>query len=111
MPLFSDNFSGIMGKEGLQETDMTLLMWLLLFVLVIAAVAARIKRAARIVVFRHDPGQAQQDAGFGKQVHGFRSSNVEQMVSCVTCGVYVPASEAFFHRGKVYCCEEHSVKP
>lgn len=90
---------------------MTLLMWLLLFVLVIAAVVARIKRAARIVVFRNDDIRMQPDEGFGRQVHGFRRSNVEQMVACETCGVYVPASEAFFYRGKVYCCQEHGEKP
>lgn len=90
---------------------MTLLMWLLLFVLVIAAVVARIRRAARVVVFRNDSARMQQDEGFGRQVHGFRSSNVEQMVACASCGVYVPASEAFFHRGKVYCCQEHGERP
>lgn len=90
---------------------MTLLMWLLLFVLVIAAVAAKIRRAARVFVFRNDPARMQPDGIFGKQVHGFRRSNVEQMVACASCGVYVPASEAFFHRGKVYCCQEHGERP
>ncbi|NLC24958.1 hypothetical protein NB640_07005 [Oxalobacter vibrioformis] len=95
---------------------MTWLMWLLVFVLVIAAIVAKIKRSARIVIFRNEDGRFRADK-FGndendqRQVHGLRSSNVEQMLACARCGVYVPASEAVFRTGKVYCCEEHSVQP
>ncbi|MCM1511618.1 MAG: hypothetical protein NC112_00640 [Oxalobacter formigenes] len=95
------------------------LLWLLLIVLVIAAVVAKIKRAARVVIFRAEDLRRQQErmqAGEWpkdpeRRVQGMRSSNVEQMVACASCGVYVPASEAFFYRGKVYCCEEHGRRP
>lgn len=92
---------------------MTWLMWLLVFVLVVAAIAAKIKRSARIVIFRNEDGPFRTE-NFGaqdndsRQVHGLRNSNVEQMLACSKCGVYVPASEALFRSGKVYCCEEHT---
>ena len=88
---------------------MTWLVWLLVFVLIIAAIVAKIKRSARVVIFRSEDASAH--AGNNKQVRGLRSSNVEQMVSCVKCGLYVPASEAVFRTGKVYCCEEHGMQP
>ncbi|MDR0934114.1 MAG: hypothetical protein LBM56_03380 [Burkholderiaceae bacterium] len=88
---------------------MSWLMWLLLVVLVIAAIIAKIRRSARIIVFRSENMQSPPSHGGGdRQVHGLRNSNVEQMVSCATCGIYVPASEAIFRTGKVYCCEEHT---
>ncbi len=87
---------------------MSWLMWLLLFVLVIAAIVAKIKRSARIVVFRSEDMHIRADEAQRRRVEGLRSSNVEQMVSCARCGIYVPASEAIFRTGKVYCCEEHS---
>ena len=31
----------------------------------------------------------------------------ELMMSCAVCGVHVPASDAVFARGKVYCGTEH----
>ena len=31
----------------------------------------------------------------------------ELMMSCAVCGVHVPASDAVFARGKVYCSDEH----
>jgi uncharacterized protein len=98
------------------KNDMTWLMWLLFFVLVIVAIMARIKRSARIIIFRSEDerfraGKSGAGEDDRRQVHGFRSSNVEQMVACARCGVYVPASEAVFRTGKVYCCEEHSIQP
>ncbi|MCL1887201.1 MAG: hypothetical protein FWG01_04650 [Betaproteobacteria bacterium] len=88
---------------------MSWLIWLLFFVLVIAAVAAKIKRSARVIIFRGEDRPVHPDDS--RQVQGFRSSNVEQMVSCSKCGIYVPASEAVFRTGKVYCSEEHSRQP
>jgi hypothetical protein len=29
------------------------------------------------------------------------------MMSCAVCGVHLPASEAIFAHGHVFCCEEH----
>lgn len=104
-------------------------IWIALVVVVIAIIIAKIKRSARLVIYRL---QEEEDATksaeeqrtaqatdfhqelrqaadiFSRRVKGMRSSNVEQMVSCEKCGVYVPASEAIVRRGKVYCCEEHS---
>lgn len=89
---------------------MSWFVWLLVFVLIIAAVVVKIKRSARIIIFRHEDTRTRTREDDHRRVEGFRSSNVEQMVSCAKCGVYIPASEAVFRTGKVYCCEEHSVK-
>ena len=35
------------------------------------------------------------------------SQNPDVMMSCVVCGVHLPASEAIFAHGHVFCCEEH----
>ncbi len=86
------------------------LMWVLLIVLIIAAIIAKIKRSARVVIFKSEDlhARANNQNNYSQRVQGLRNSNVEQMVSCDKCGVYVPASEVFFREGKVYCCEEHS---
>ncbi len=87
------------------------LMWLLVIVLIIAAIIAKIKRSARVVIFKNDDfhnAKANHQNDFNQRVQGLRNSNVEQMVSCDKCGIYVPASEVIFREGKVYCCEEHS---
>ena len=31
----------------------------------------------------------------------------ELIMACAVCGVHVPASEALYARGRVYCCEAH----
>jgi uncharacterized protein len=31
----------------------------------------------------------------------------EMMMQCVVCGVHLPATEALFAGGNVYCCEAH----
>ena len=86
---------------------MSWVLWLLVCVLVIAAIVVKIRRAARIIIFK-EPPQQNSYAQDSPRVEGVRTSNVEQMVSCAKCGVYVPASEAIFRTGKVYCCEEHT---
>ena len=35
------------------------------------------------------------------------SQNPDVMMSCAVCGVHMPASEAIFAHGHVFCCEEH----
>ncbi len=87
------------------------LMWLLVIALVIAAIIAKIKRSARIVVFRNEDGRIRVDGHDRPQPHDQGSSSVERMVSCAQCGIYIPTSEAVFRTGKVYCCEEHSIQP
>ena len=91
------------------DKNMSGLMWLLLIVLIIAAIIAKIKRSARVVVFKSEDfhKQANDQNIFNQRVQGLRNTNVEQMVSCEKCGIYVPASEVIFREGKVYCCEEH----
>lgn len=36
-----------------------------------------------------------------------RSRTPDVMMSCAVCGVHLPASEAIFAHGRVYCSEEH----
>jgi uncharacterized protein len=94
-----------------RASDMTWLVWLLVIVLVIAAVITKIKRSTRVVIIRDNSKPIHMDSARPdntRSVEGFRSAGAEKMVSCARCGIYIPMSEAFFRSGNVYCCEEHS---
>lgn len=34
-------------------------------------------------------------------------STAERMLKCPQCGLHVPEHEAFVHRGRGFCCQEH----
>lgn len=56
-------------------------------------------------------GRGDRSGGRSKQSdradpHG-RDGADELMMGCAMCGVYLPASDAVFAHGKVYCCAEH----
>lgn len=68
---------------------MKLLAWLLLGVLVIWAL-----RSKKTGVIEKMAETRHLDAP-------------EQMVKCVHCGVYLPASEAIMQAGELFCSEEH----
>ncbi|WP_292921156.1 PP0621 family protein [Nitrosomonas sp.] len=36
--------------------------------------------------------------------------SIEDTVSCVHCGVYLPKSEAINYQNKYFCCQEHCDK-
>jgi uncharacterized protein len=55
-----------------------------------------------------------QGAGHGgsprsqqKGDHDDRRDSGELMMSCAVCGIHVPASDAVFARGKVFCSADH----
>lgn len=90
-------------------------MWLLVLVLVIVAVIAKIRRSSRIFIIRQNPFEQAQEQFrnnasrqpplYSAQNHS--SGEVERMVCCELCEVYVPVSEAVERSGKVFCCHEH----
>ena len=86
-------------------------MWLLIIGLVIAAIIAKLRRSSRIFIirqnFRHGENPF-QNASPPPRPHLQRRGEVEQMVCCEHCGIYIPASEALEHSGKIFCCREHS---
>ena len=90
-------------------------MWLLVLVLVIVAIVVKVRRNSRIFIIRHNPfesarqEQSQADIPqpplFSENRHS--SGEVERMVCCEYCEVYVPVSEAVERSGKIFCCHEH----
>jgi hypothetical protein len=51
-----------------------------------------------------DPSSSRQGERRDTPVTG---STPEMMMQCVVCGVHLPATEALFAGGKVFCCEAH----
>lgn len=104
------------GPEVGQEKIMAW-MWLLVLVLVIVAIVVKLRRNSRIFIIRHNPfesaRQEQPQADiyqpplFSENRHS--SGEVEHMVCCEYCEVYVPVSEAVERSGKIFCCHEHGV--
>lgn len=93
-------------------------MWLLVLVLVVVAVVVKVRRHFRLFVIRQSPFHPMhEDARF--RDHGARqplsssmsdtSGEVERMVCCEFCEVYVPVSEAVERSGKIFCCREHGI--
>lgn len=76
-------------------------MWLLVFILVIAAIVSKLKRSGRFIIMKsHEGTHFQRD----------KNTEVEHMISCDHCGIYVPDSEAVRRREKVFCSKDHSIK-
>lgn len=57
------------------------------------------------------PGSSGPGHGRGERDRGDRDEpprdGGELMMSCAVCGVHVPASDAIFARGKVFCSTDH----
>lgn len=86
-------------------------MWLLIIALVIAAIIAKLRRSSRIFIIRQNFQHGEnpfQNASPPPRPHIQRRGEVEQMVCCEECGIYIPDSEALEHSGKIFCCREHS---
>ena len=39
-----------------------------------------------------------------------RPADADMMVACSVCDLHLPASEAIFAHGRVYCCEAHQAQ-
>ena len=87
-------------------------MWLLIIALVIAAIIAKLRRSSRIFIirqnFQHGENPFQNASPPPSRPHIQRRGEVEHMVCCEECGIYIPASEALEHSGKIFCYREHS---
>lgn len=86
-------------------------MWLLLIVIVIAAIVAKLRRSSRIFIIRQNFQHGEnpfQSPSTPERPPIQRPGEVEKMVCCDECGIYIPSSEALVHSGKVFCCREHS---
>lgn len=51
--------------------------------------------------------QDKDKPGKGEDFSNKASTQGEDMVRCVQCGVHLPAQEAIFAGGKYYCCDAH----
>jgi uncharacterized protein len=81
---------------------MRLLVWLALGLLVYLALRSKLRSSGHAASSPHQPPQ--QPGQTGDQQ---RKASAETMVSCVHCGVYIPASEAISHSGRIFCSDEH----
>ena len=90
-------------------------MWLLVLVLVIVAVIAKIRRSSRIFIIRQNPVNRPENERFRAEPSRpplsseYRTGEVERMVCCEYCEVYIPVSEAVERSGKIFCCREHGI--
>ncbi len=90
-------------------------MWLLVLVLVIVAVIVKLRRNSHIFIIRHNPASHSQnersrnDSSRATLASDYQTGEVERMVCCEYCEVYIPVSEAIERSGKIFCCREHSV--
>ena len=64
-----------------------------------ALAAARARRDAQTA-----SGQSAADAASARPAHA------DMMVACSICDLHLPASEAIFAHGRVYCCEAHQAQ-
>lgn len=90
------------------------------WVLLIIAVVVYLRRRAAAMRAQWDLARARAQAGMGplggRGAQDFdRSEDTSHatpdvMMSCAVCGVHLPASEAIFAHGHVYCSEEHLAK-
>lgn len=65
-----------------------------------ALAAARARRDAQAAA-----GQSAADAASPA-----RPADADMMVACSICDLHLPASEAIFAHGRVYCCEAHQAQ-
>lgn len=85
-------------------------MWLLVLVLVVVAVIVKLRRSSRIFIIRQHLQRSEspfQNPPSPSRPHIQRRDEVEHMVCCEECGIYIPDSEALVHSGKIFCCREH----
>lgn len=78
-----------------------MLIWLIVVIVVIAAVIVKIKRSSRFIVMRI----GEQEPPATRKAPG---GEVEHMSGCALCGLYIPDSEAIQWQGKTFCCREHA---
>lgn len=68
-------------------------MWLLIIALVIAAIIAKLRRSSRIFIIRQNFQHGEnpfQNTSPSPRPHIQRRGEVEHMVCCVECGIYIP---------------------
>lgn len=94
---------------------MTLLLWIGVAIVVIAAIIKNMKE--NVVVFHpgRDPDNPFEKGfpPFGKFPNGFpgqgkQDNETEQMVCCEHCKVFVPVSQSIKRAGHIFCSQEHA---
>lgn len=94
---------------------MTLLLWIGVTIVVIAAIIKNMKE--NVVVFHpsRDPDNPFENGfpPFGKFQNGFpdqekQDNETEQMVCCEHCNVFVPVSQSIKQTGHIFCSKEHA---
>lgn len=78
-----------------------LLLWIIVGMLVMLLVRM-LGASARA---RRQGGQGRR--GGQDAAPGTSAPTQDVILACHVCGVHLPASEAMFAHGRVYCCEEH----
>lgn len=95
-----------------------LLFWIALAILVVAAIRAKLRQAAKRhqqmnqpdpqEQIRPQPGRAQSSAAQAARARAEAKANAETMLCCAHCGVYFPASDNVPAGGLDYCSAAHS---
>ncbi len=105
---------------------MTLLLWIGVIIVVIAAIIKNLKQ--NVIVLRpgmdpNNPDKPNQDnpfkngfppfgpfskGPFGQPRQGQANNGAEQMVCCEHCNVFIPVSQATKRAGHTFCCQEHA---
>ena len=79
---------------------MSWLMWLAVIVLVIAAIAAKVRRAGIVMIRPNTPPRRPENA----------KAASERMLRCEHCSIYIPESEAVHRSGTVFCSQDHGLR-
>ncbi len=103
---------------------MTLLLWIGVVIVVIAAIAKKWKD--NVIIFHNNRNTKDfnnlknpfqtifSDQFFNRGTtshHQWQSPNTqsEQMVCCEQCGVFVPISKSYRRAGRLFCSQEHAM--
>jgi uncharacterized protein len=83
-------------------------IWILIALAVMLVLRLIATHKRRVDDAETRPGQdghkhSQQADGGGEE----RRDGGELMMSCTVCGIHIPASDAVFARGKVFCSADH----
>lgn len=80
-------------------------MKIIFWMLVIAGAIMLVRRYGALAAAR-----ARRDAQAAADAAPARPADADMMVACSICDLHLPASEAIFAHGRVYCCEAHQAQ-
>ena len=88
-------------------------MKIIFWMLVIAGAIMLVRRYGALAAARaRRDAQAAQAAASQSAADAApaRPASADMMVACSICDLHLPASEAIFAHGRVYCCEAHQAQ-